>query len=105
MTEKDQGFAGLRALYINTSLKRDGGKSHTRLLMGASAEIMEKNGVSVEHLHLLDHQVPPGVYPDMTEQGWRVMTGRRSGTRSRRRRSSWWARRSGSARRARSAGC
>ena len=26
--------------------------------------------MSVEHLYLLDHQVPPGVYPDMTEHGW-----------------------------------
>ncbi|WP_323763394.1 flavodoxin family protein [Marinovum sp.] len=63
-------FAGLKALYINTSLKKDGDTSHTRLLMGASADIMEKKGISVEHLHLLDWQVPPGVYPDMTEHGW-----------------------------------
>jgi multimeric flavodoxin WrbA len=62
--------AGLRALYVNTSLKRDAGQSHTALLMSASAAIMEKNGVAVDHLHLLDHQVPPGVYPDMTEHGW-----------------------------------
>ncbi|WP_417523806.1 flavodoxin family protein [Marinovum sp.] len=70
MSETDQAFAGLKALYINTSLKRDGEKSHTRLLMGASGDIMAKNGVSVEHVHMLDHQVPPGVYPDMTEHGW-----------------------------------
>jgi multimeric flavodoxin WrbA len=31
---------------------------------------MEKQGVSVDHIHLLDHEVPPGVYPDMTEHGW-----------------------------------
>jgi multimeric flavodoxin WrbA len=31
---------------------------------------MKKNGVSIEQVHLLDHQVPPGVYPDMTEHGW-----------------------------------
>jgi multimeric flavodoxin WrbA len=63
-------FAGLRALFVNTSLKKDGGESHTRLLMNASAAIMEKEGVTTEHLHLLDHDVPPGVYPDMTEHGW-----------------------------------
>lgn len=63
-------FTGLSALYVNTSLKKDAGQSHTRLLMGASAAIMEKNGVSVEHVHMLDFQVPPGVYPDMTEHGW-----------------------------------
>ena len=66
----DAAFAGLRALYVNTSLKRRPEESHTRLLLGASAAIMERHGVAVEHLHLLSHTVPPGVYPDMTEHGW-----------------------------------
>jgi len=56
-------FADLSAVYVNTSLKKTAGQSHTRLLMNASAAIMEKQGVSVRHLHMLDHQVPPGVYP------------------------------------------
>jgi multimeric flavodoxin WrbA len=60
----------LKALYINTTLKRDPGESHTGLLLGASAGILEKQGVAVEYVHLLSHQVPPGVYPDMTEYGW-----------------------------------
>jgi multimeric flavodoxin WrbA len=64
------GFADLSALYVNTSLKREWRDSHTALLMGASADIMEQQGVSVDRLHMLDHQVPPGVYPDMTEHGW-----------------------------------
>ncbi len=63
-------FSGLRALFINTSVKKKASDSHTQLLMNVSGEIMQKNGVAVEHLHLLDHEVPPGVYPDMTEQGW-----------------------------------
>ena len=63
-------YAGLKALFINTSLQKDGRKSHTRLLLDASGAIMAKAGVAVEHLHLLDHVVPPGVYPDMTEHGW-----------------------------------
>ena len=63
-------FDALRALFINTSLKRRSDESHTRLLLGASAAIMKKNGVSVEHLHLAAHDCPPGVYPDMTEHGW-----------------------------------
>ncbi|MGY3439533.1 MULTISPECIES: flavodoxin family protein [unclassified Marinovum] len=71
MTDTDhQRFAGLRALFINTSLKKQAGQSHTRLLMQASSDIMEKNGVRVEHIHMLDHTVPPGVYPDMTDHGW-----------------------------------
>ena len=63
-------FIGLEALFINTSLKKVPSESHTKLLMNASAAIMEKNGVAVEHIHLLEHQVPPGIYPDMTEHGW-----------------------------------
>lgn len=62
--------SGLRAVIFNTSLKRDESESHTRLLLGVVGEIMGKNGVAVEHVHLLSHQVPPGVYPDMTEHGW-----------------------------------
>jgi multimeric flavodoxin WrbA len=63
-------YTGLRALYINTSLKKKGNGSHTQLLIDASAEIMDKNGVTVDHIHLVDHDIPPGVQPDMTEQGW-----------------------------------
>ncbi len=63
-------FTGLRALYVNCTLKKRPEESHTRLLLNASAAIMERRGVAVEHLHLLSHEVPPGIYPDMTEQGW-----------------------------------
>lgn len=68
MTTTD--FAGLRALFVNTSLKKRPEESHTKLLLNASARIMERNGVAVEHMHLLSHVVPPGIYPDMTEHGW-----------------------------------
>lgn len=60
----------LRALFINTSLKKKSSESHTRLLLNAAAAIMEKAGVAVEHLHFADYECAPGVYPDMTEHGW-----------------------------------
>ncbi|MBF9032212.1 flavodoxin family protein [Rhodobacterales bacterium HKCCE3408] len=63
-------FSDLKALFVNTSLKREPTESHTRLLLRASSDIMEKQGVAVEHVHMLSHEVPPGVYPDMTEHGW-----------------------------------
>ncbi len=66
----DMPAAGLNALFVNCSLKRDASESHTGRLMGVSARIMEKAGAQVDHLHMLDHRVPPGVFPDMTEQGW-----------------------------------
>ena len=63
-------FSNLRAIFINTSLKKNKEESHTRLLMAACAAIMEKQNVAVEHLHLAEHDCPPGVYPDMREHGW-----------------------------------
>ena len=63
-------FNGLRAMLVNTSLTRDAEKSHTRLLLGTVGEMMARNGVDVEHVHLATANVPPGVYPDMTEHGY-----------------------------------
>ena len=63
-------YSDLSAVLINTSLKKESSESHTRLLLSVVGEIMAKNGVAVEHVHMLDHQVPPGVHPDMTEHGW-----------------------------------
>jgi multimeric flavodoxin WrbA len=60
----------LTALYINTSLKRNAAESHTKLLMDASAGIMRTQDVTTDFVHLAAHDVPPGVYPDMTEHGW-----------------------------------
>lgn len=63
--------ADIAALLVNTSLKKSSAQSHTRLLLNASANILQKAGVAVDHMHLLDHEVPPGVYPDMREHGWK----------------------------------
>jgi len=64
------GFDDLKAVYINCTLKPSPTRSHTEALMGVSAGIMEKQGVKVEMLRAVDHEIPPGVYPDMTEHGW-----------------------------------
>ena len=63
-------FSGLRALFINCTLKRSPEVSNTQALVDASAEIMTKHGVSVELIRLVDHDVATGVWPDMTEHGW-----------------------------------
>ena len=70
MIDEDRDFSDVKALFINTTLKKEPSESHTKLLLNASANIMEKNGISVEHVHLLSHHVPPGIYPDMTEHGY-----------------------------------
>jgi multimeric flavodoxin WrbA len=63
-------FSKLKALYINCTLKKSPEKSHTRLLMDVSARIMKKEGVHVDHIRLIDHEVATGVQPDMTKHGW-----------------------------------
>jgi multimeric flavodoxin WrbA len=63
-------FSGLRALFINTTLTRSPGTSHTQLLIDASATIMTKQGVQVDQFRAADHPIATGVYPDMREHGW-----------------------------------
>jgi len=68
MTDLD--FSGLRAMFINCTLKRSPEVSHTQGLVDASAAIMRKHGVEVETIRSIDHDIATGVYPDMTEHGW-----------------------------------
>jgi multimeric flavodoxin WrbA len=63
-------FTGLRAMYINCTLKRSPETSNTQGLVDASAAIMHKHGVEVDQLRAVDHDIATGVYPDMTEHGW-----------------------------------
>ncbi len=63
-------FSGLRALFINCTLKRSPELSHTEGLVAISQAIMKKNGVSVEVLRPVDYDIAYGVWPDMTEHGW-----------------------------------
>ena len=70
MSEPD--FTGLRAMFVNCTLTRSPGLSHTQGLIDASASIMRKHGVEVETLRAVDHPIATGVYPDMREHGWDV---------------------------------
>jgi multimeric flavodoxin WrbA len=72
MSEADLDFSALTALYINTTLTRSPGMSHTQLLVDASAAIMAKHGVQVDQFRSVDYPIATGVYPDMTEHGWEV---------------------------------
>jgi len=62
-------FTGLRALYVNCTLKRSPEVSNTQGLIDVSVAIMEANGVSVDEFRAVDHDLAPGVYPDMREHG------------------------------------
>src|SRR4051812_15145646 len=66
----DWDFSDLSALYINCTLKPSPETSNTRGLANRSVEIMEKQGVSVEVIRAIDHDIATGVWPDMTEHGW-----------------------------------
>ncbi|MET7637638.1 flavodoxin family protein [Streptomyces sp. NPDC005438] len=62
-------FTGLRALYINCTLNRSPQLSHTQGLVDRSAAVMERNGVEVDQIRAVDHDIAVGVRPDMTEYG------------------------------------
>ncbi len=63
-------FAGLSAVIVNGSLKRNPEDSHTRTLLDRVEAILHAQRVAVEHLHLAALEIPPGIYPDMTQHGW-----------------------------------
>jgi multimeric flavodoxin WrbA len=65
-------YSDLKALFINCTLKRSPEQSHTQGLMDLSEEIMRRNGVEVENIRAIDHDIATGVWPDMTEYGWDV---------------------------------
>lgn len=59
----------IRAVYVNGTLTPSPGESHTDLLIEASADILRQQGVEVEVIRAVDHDIAPGVQPDMTEHG------------------------------------
>ena len=67
--ESPWDFTGLRALFVNCTLKPSPAVSHTQGLMDVAVAIMEANGVEVDVLRAVDHDIAPGVYPDMREHG------------------------------------
>src|SRR5436190_23908101 len=73
LCERNQtDYSDLKAFFINCTLKRSPEASHTQGLMDISIEIMERNGIGVESIRAVDHEIATGVWPDMTEHGWEV---------------------------------
>jgi multimeric flavodoxin WrbA len=62
-------YDDLTALFINTTLKRSPEVSHTQGLVDKSSVLMETQGVQVDHLRAVDHDIATGVWPDMTTRG------------------------------------
>jgi multimeric flavodoxin WrbA len=63
-------FSDLRALFVNCTLKRSPEVSNTQGLAAISIEIMRRQGVTVDEIRAVDHDIATGVWPDMTEHGW-----------------------------------
>ncbi len=69
-SESRWDFSDLKALFINCTLKRSPALSHTDGLVRIARAIMEKNGIEVDEVRPVDHEIATGVYPDMREHGW-----------------------------------
>ncbi len=65
-------FSELSVLYINCTLKKSPEKSHTATLMDVSKSILDKEKVKHEEIRFIDEEVATGIYPDMTEYGWKT---------------------------------
>ncbi|MFG2295906.1 flavodoxin family protein [Streptomyces sp. NPDC048603] len=63
-------YPGLRAVYVNCTLKRSPEASNTEGLIARSRAVMEANGVTTELIRAVDHDIATGVWPDMTDHGW-----------------------------------
>ncbi len=68
--DQKRDYNDLRAVYVNCTLKKSPEKSNTEGLLDVSRLIMEKQGVTVDVIRAIDHDIATGVYPDMTEHGW-----------------------------------
>ena len=63
-------YTDLRAVVFNGTLKRSPERSHTDGLLDIAKGLMERVGVRVDEVRTADHEIPPGVWPDMTEHGY-----------------------------------
>jgi multimeric flavodoxin WrbA len=63
-------YSDLRAVFLSCTLKPSPLVSNTEGLARLSMEVMRRNGVTVDLIRAVDHDIPVGVYPDMTEHGF-----------------------------------
>ena len=61
-------FPDLSAILLNCSLVRDPAKSHTRRLLARVGGVMRAEGVDVELIHMLEHQIGFGMLKDTTDE-------------------------------------
>lgn len=69
---KQWDFSDLSAVYINCTLTPSPKQSHTEKLIKLSQNIMDKHGVKTQLIRVVDYDIAPGVYPDMTKLGFKT---------------------------------
>lgn len=70
MTQKPPAtYSDLRAVFFNGTLKPSPEVSNTDGLLQRAADLMRAQGVHVDVVRTIDHDIATGVYPDMREQG------------------------------------
>src|SRR3954454_14173366 len=63
-------YRDLRAVIFNGTLKRSPEPSQTDGLLAIARGVLERVGVRVDEVRTADHEIPAGVWPDMTMQGY-----------------------------------
>src|SRR4051812_3868688 len=63
-------YADLRAVIFNGTLKRSPELSQTDGLLAIPRGILSRVGVRIDEIRTVDHEIPPGVWPDMTDHGY-----------------------------------
>lgn len=63
-------FEGLRALFVNCTLKRSPEMSHTDGLISLSSKIMQSQGVQTQSFRAVDYNIPPGIEHSMVGKGY-----------------------------------
>ncbi|MFC5952949.1 flavodoxin family protein [Streptomyces pratens] len=69
-TDTPYRYDDLTALYFDCTLKPSPQPSHTQGLIDRSRAVMDAAGVTTDLIRAVDHDIAPGVHPDMTEHGF-----------------------------------
>jgi multimeric flavodoxin WrbA len=63
-------YDDLRAVIFNGTTKRSPELSHTDGLLDIPRRIFERVGARIDEVRTVDHDIPPGLWPDMRDQGY-----------------------------------
>lgn len=66
----DHDFSDLSAVFLSCTLKPSPEPSNTEALMANSIAIMAAHGVRTDLIRAVNHDIAPGVQPDMTAHGF-----------------------------------